>query len=557
MNENIIYNKSNIISNINYYDIFNFINEKLNFKKIGNYYFAICPFHIDKKPSFILNKNGIYYCFGCGSKGNIINFIMNYEKLSYIDSIKYIINNFKIYNLKYKYFNRYSLYYKINYIISNIYHNNLMNYVKNNNKIHYLENRNWSINTIKHFNIGISYKNQILNIFKNKKYFKEILYIGLVNKNLKYNDLFNFRIIFPIKNINGNIIGFGGRSLLKNKLKYINSKNSIIFRKNNVLFGLFEVNLHFNKNIPKILLVEGYSDVISLFNKKIFYSVSSLGTSITDFQIKLLFKYTNKILFCFDNDNAGNKAAFKTLINTIKYITDDKEVKFIFLPKNEDPDSFINKVTKYKFENFILKNSKNFYDLIFNYYFTKIKKFDIFNKIYFINKINKFIKLIPGNLMKLFVRKELIKKINKVFFLNRKNIYKNNNNKCYINQFKLLISLFIQNTYLNIDFNKYNELYKSKNFKIKFFISLYKFCKINKINSFKKNILFFKNKKYYNFILKMYKYNNLIKKDNIYLVFNDILKWLNNILFYKKIKKLLKIYNNINILKKNILKIKK
>ncbi len=330
-------------------DIKKIISGKINLKKIGGRYKAICPFHQENNPSFIINEiKKYYYCFGCKVHGNIVDFLMNYNKISFIDSIKElaVLTGLKLVysnnrNINYfLYDNNNCIFYKYMVRINSIYVNTLFN---KNNKffIKKLFDRGLNFDSIKEYSLGYSsfYKiSKLINTYSHKEINILLKFGVFFKKNNHINDRFLNRITFPIYDINGRIIAFGGRSLSKENIsKYINSVSNIFFSKKNCIYGLYNI---LKKNIfklDKILVVEGYIDVIMLNQFGIKYTVGLLGTSISDIQIKILFKYTNKIIFCYDGDLSGIESSKRIISKLIDYIDEKKSFYFIFLPFGEDP----------------------------------------------------------------------------------------------------------------------------------------------------------------------------------------------------------------------------
>lgn len=341
------------------------ISLKINLKKIGNRYLSICPFHNEKNPSFLVNEDkNYYYCFGCKIYGNVIDFVMRYDNISFLESIKKISEMYNIkllfINKNKKKVNKLNIYLKLMYKFAFYYHN----YLLKNEKLFFIRevlfNRGLNINIIKKFFIGYLPKK----IINNNNFFKEIelnffLKFKLIYKvnNIYYNILYN-RIIFPIFNIYNKIIGFGGRSLNKEHFpKYLNISNNQYFNKKYILYGFNFLRKKCLK-LKKILVVEGYFDVIILHKYNIYYSVALLGSNICNKQIEFLYLYTNNIIFCYDGDYSGIDATKRTLLLILNYINGIKNCYFIILPFNEDPNSLINKEGIIKFKNRI-NNSKS------------------------------------------------------------------------------------------------------------------------------------------------------------------------------------------------------
>ncbi len=369
---------SNIINKILYHsNIVRVISSRINLKKIGNKYISICPFHSEKNPSFIVNEDkNYYYCFGCKTYGNVINFIMRFDNISFLESIKKISNlynidikfNNLIYNKKIN--NNKDNYCKLMFKLGYIYHNCLLF----DNKSYYVRkilfNRGINIKLIKYFFIGYSSNNIINKFFKlfNNYEINFLIKLNfLIKKNNKiYDNLYN-RIIFPIYDIYNKIIAFGGRSINNNyKYKYINIKKNFYFNKKYCLYGFNFIKKKKIK-LKRILIVEGYFDVITLNKYGIYYVISLLGSFICNKQINFLYYYTNKIIFCYDGDKSGLLSIKRTSFLLLKYINENKECYFIFLPFNEDPDSF---VRKYGILNFKIKinSAKSLYKVLFFFF---------------------------------------------------------------------------------------------------------------------------------------------------------------------------------------------
>ncbi|CAL4041929.1 DNA primase [Buchnera aphidicola (Tetraneura ulmi)] len=441
-------------------NIIDLINSKIELKRKGSNYQSLCPFHSEKTPSFIVNeKKQFYYCFGCNAHGNAIDFLIDYEKLNFLDSIEQlsIINGqndiFKSFFIKKNnYLFKKNIFFELMKKVKNFYQKNLFS--KNNYMIlNYLKNRGVKNDIIKLFNIG--YSNEKNNIFLNfKEAEKKILIKSgiIINKNKEKNyEHFRNRIMFPIRNKYGKISGFGGR-LVNNlkKPKYLNSSETDFFKKREQIYGIYEI-FKKNKNTEIILVVEGYFDVIILYQFNIKYPVVAiLGTSINEKQIQYLFKISNTIIYCYDGDSAGRIAAWRTLIISLTYIEDKKNIKFIFLPKGHDPDSIIRKEGKEKFEKRI-EQSICFSEFIFKKLSKNNSLTSLSEKSKFSSLIIPLIKKIPGKTIQFYLLQMLGSKIGileinqlKKFLKNKDKTYKNFNiiKKTPI---RILIGLLIQN----------------------------------------------------------------------------------------------------------------
>ncbi|EKD77123.1 MAG: DNA primase, partial [uncultured bacterium] len=339
-------------------DIVAIIQSRVELKKRGHTYTACCPFHAEKTPSFTVSQSKqFYYCFGCGAHGNAIGFLMEYDHLSFVDAITDLAqqlgmvipleaNDAETAN--------YDVLYTQLYNAQTLYEKELK---KSSTAIAYLKNRGLTGKIAKEFGIGYApnaweFLSQSLG--KNKSDREALATAGmLIEKNPgHYYDRFRDRILFPIRDVRGKTIGFGGRTLTNEIPKYLNSPETPIFHKNQTLYGLYETCQHHRK-LNRALVVEGYLDVISLAQHEINYAVATLGTALNAKHIQLLLRYTSDIIFCFDGDNAGQKAAWKALTFSLPLLRDGLNIRFLFLPQTEDPDSCVRKIGKDAFEKLI------------------------------------------------------------------------------------------------------------------------------------------------------------------------------------------------------------
>lgn len=347
------------------------VRDFVTLKKRGTNYIGLCPFHNEKTPSFNVSPaKGIYKCFGCGKGGDAIEFIKEHEKYSFEEALRYLANKYRIgieetestQEEKQKQANDESL-----FIINNFAQQYFSEKLFNNEEgksvgLSYFKERQFREETIKKFQLGYALDSYdaFMKEALSKGYNLELLKkIGLLKeKDGKVYDFYRGRVMFPIHNLSGKIIGFGGRILKKEKspAKYINSPESEIYNKSKVLFGLFFAK----KSIPEkdeCLLVEGYTDVISLHQGGIENVVASSGTSLTQEQVRLIKRYTENITIVYDGDAAGIKAALRGLELVLEV---GMNVKIVVLPEPEDPDSFIQKVGATEFLNYINANKKDF-----------------------------------------------------------------------------------------------------------------------------------------------------------------------------------------------------
>lgn len=351
-----------LVSRVNIVDV---IGNRIKLKKKGNNYFGCCPFHNEKTPSFsVSDKRQMYHCFGCGESGSAINFLMNYERLSFPEAIEELANQQGI-DVLYEESNgsdvkttsqnnRRDLYQLLNNISS--YYANQLSMDSSKKAQLYLNNRGLNSQTIAHYQIGYSPDDWNKTERENTKNSAEktmyqLTGMSVVNDNNKSYDRFRGRIMFPIRDRQGNVVGFGGRTMsADDNVKYLNSPETPIFHKGKNLYGLFEA-LERNRNPERLLIVEGYMDVVSLAQFGIHYAVAALGTATTEDHIKLLFRVTDTLVFCYDGDKAGQRAAWRALNTLLPLLIDGKTIRFVFLPEDDDPDSLVRKEGKAEFEN--------------------------------------------------------------------------------------------------------------------------------------------------------------------------------------------------------------
>jgi DNA primase len=326
-------------------------------KKSGNNFFACCPFHTEKSASFSVSQNKqFYHCFGCGAHGNAIDFVMQYDHLSFPEAIETLARQIgleipRTSRPTEKTASHVALYELLNEV-AQFYQQALRDETS---AKEYLIQRGLSGTIAKEFGIGYSAPgwDHVLKTFGKTAELKQQLFdTGMLIKKDDggYYDRFRERIMFPILDRRGRTIGFGGRILDKGEPKYLNSPETPIFQKGHELYGLHQA-LKMNRQLTRALIVEGYMDVIALFQNDITYAVATLGTATTSHHLQRLFRHTSEIIFCFDGDNAGRTAASRALAVMMPLMSDGIQVRFLFLPDGEDPDSLIRKEGKEQFEN--------------------------------------------------------------------------------------------------------------------------------------------------------------------------------------------------------------
>ena len=338
-------------------DIVAIIQSRIDLKKRGHTHVACCPFHAEKTPSFSVSQSKqFYYCFGCGAHGNAIGFLMEYDHLSFVDAVTDLATQLGM-NIPLEANDpeaaQHDVLYTLLYNVQVLYEKQLK---QSNTAIQYLKDRGLTGKIAKAFGIGYAPNawEFLSNALGKNKSDREALTIAgmVIEKQNRHYDRFRDRILFPIRDIRGKTIGFGGRTLTNEIPKYLNSPETPIFHKNQTLYGLYETCQHHRK-LHRALVVEGYLDVISLAQHDINYAVATLGTALNAKHIQLLLRYTSDIIFCFDGDSAGQKAAWKALTFSLPLLRDGLNIRFLFLPQTEDPDSMVRKMGREGFEKLI------------------------------------------------------------------------------------------------------------------------------------------------------------------------------------------------------------
>jgi len=363
--------QSTIQEILNRIDIIDIVGGFVKLKKRGANYLGLCPFHNEKTPSFTVSPSKeIYKCFGCGRSGNAISFVMEHEKYSYVDALKWMANKYGIEieetfatDEQRQQMQAADSLYIINSFAQQFFTKQLFETEEGQDiGLSYLKERGFREEIIKKFQLGYSpaQRDAFAKEAIAKQYNSELLLkTGLVvNRNEQLQDNYRGRIIFPVHNHSGKVLGFGARILKSNDKapKYINTPENEIYVKSKILYGSYFARQSIDK-ADECLLVEGYTDVISLYQAGIENVVASGGTSLTADQLRLVKKYTNNLTIVYDGDSAGIKAALRGLDMALE---EGLNVKLVLIPDNEDPDSYVNKVGPTIFREFVQRNKKDF-----------------------------------------------------------------------------------------------------------------------------------------------------------------------------------------------------
>ncbi len=344
---------------INRVDIVELIDGRVPLKKAGREYHACCPFHNEKTPSFTVSPTKqFYHCFGCGAHGTAIGFLMEYDHMEFVEAIEELAKSVGVEVPREVSENRARQdksapdLYDLMQRAANFYSQQLRLHPESNPAIAYLKDRGLSGEVARDFGIGYAPPGWD-NLFKAMGGQNPQLLItaGLLveKEGGKRYDRFRERIMFPIRDRRGRVIGFGGRVLGDDKPKYLNSPETPIFHKGRELYGLYEARQAL-RDLPRLMVVEGYMDVVALAQYGIRYAVASLGTAVTADHLEQLFRATEEVVFCFDGDRAGRDAAWRGLEIALPHMRDGRRLRFMFMPDGEDPDTLVRQIGSAAFE---------------------------------------------------------------------------------------------------------------------------------------------------------------------------------------------------------------
>ncbi|BBA36628.1 DNA primase [Methylocaldum marinum] len=328
-------------------DLVELIDARVPLKQVGNNFTARCPFHSEKTPSFTVSRvKQFYHCFGCGAHGNAIDFLMGYDHLSFVEAVESLAASAGLKipedaqstavdpdsNLA-------KAIYALQEAVSRFYANQFRIHPEASRAVAYLRGRGVTGEVAQQFRLGYAppgWQNLT------SEFSPELLEAAglMIVKGEKAYDRFRDRIIFPIRDRRGRVVGFGGRVMGAETPKYLNSPETLVFKKHKEVYGIYEL-LKQSPRPERILVVEGYMDVIALAQNGIFNAVATLGTATSADHVELLFRYTDEVVFCFDGDSAGQKAAWKALHASLSHLRDGRQIRFFILPDGHDPDSLV------------------------------------------------------------------------------------------------------------------------------------------------------------------------------------------------------------------------
>ncbi|WP_281555893.1 DNA primase [Thalassomonas sp. RHCl1] len=405
-------------------DIVELIDARVPLKKAGKNYQACCPFHTEKSPSFTVSQDKqFYHCFGCGEHGNAISFLMEFDRLEFVDAIEELasLNNMEVVReqtnqspaqqLKQQQaYQQKQGDYELLEQISKFYRQQLKVAADKDTAIEYLKSRGLSGEIVQRFGIGYISDawDGMMKVFGgNHQTSQQLVDLGMAiqgEKNRPY-DRFRGRIMFPIRDKRGKVIGFGGRVLADGTPKYLNSPETRVYHKGQELYGLYEAK-QANKQLQRLVVVEGYMDVVALAQHGVDYAVASLGTSTTGEQLQTLFRTVKEVICCYDGDRAGRDAAWRAMENALPLVRDGYSLKFVFLPDGEDPDSLVREQGQEAFEK-ILDSATPLSKFLFEHLLTSVDMNSLEGKSALVDSFQPFLQKMPDSILKDSIINEL------------------------------------------------------------------------------------------------------------------------------------------------------
>jgi DNA primase len=392
-------------------DIVEVIQSRVVLKKTGQNFTGLCPFHNEKSPSFSVSQDKqFYYCFGCQASGSALKFLMEFERLDFVAAVEVLAGNAGLQvpqsvaaGTPERNERRKSIYNILDQA-AGFYQRQLKSHGQKSQAVEYLKGRGVSGEIARDFGLGYAppgwdnlYKDQAKTNLEHDLLIESGMVVNNKDEDKTY-DRFRDRIMFPIRDIRGRVIAFGGRILGAGVPKYLNSPETPVFHKGRELYGLYEARKR-TKKLTQVLVVEGYMDVVALAQNDINYAVATLGTATSSEHLERLYRLVSRLVFCFDGDNAGRNAAWKALTVALPLMKDGRSARFLFLPDGEDPDSLVRKEGKDKFE-WRLDQAQPLSDFFFNKLAAEVDISTLDGKAHLSNLAMPMINEIPGGVFK-------------------------------------------------------------------------------------------------------------------------------------------------------------
>jgi DNA primase len=405
---------------LNRTDIVEVVGSRIQLKKAGKNYTACCPFHKEKTPSFSVSPDKqFYYCFGCGAGGNALGFIMDHDSLDFPQAVEDLAKRAGM-DIPREESGRGrtprqptdSPLYPLLTAAADYYRQALKSHPSRKSAVNYLKGRGLTGEIARDFGLGFAppgWDNLFKHLGGDTLQQKALIDAGLLIENAesgKRYDRFRDRVMFPIRDSRGRIIAFGGRVLGDDKPKYLNSPETPVFHKGQELYGLYEARKS-NRDLDEIMVVEGYMDVIALAQQGLRNAVATLGTATSEEHLKRLFRLVPSVLFCFDGDGAGRKAAWRALEATLPNLQDGRRARFLFLPEGEDPDTLVRSEGTDAFRARINQHAQPLADYFFQQLSEEADPRSLEGKAHLVTLAAPLIDKIPGNHLRALMRQRL------------------------------------------------------------------------------------------------------------------------------------------------------
>ena len=342
-------------------DIVEIIESRVALKKTGQNFSGLCPFHQEKSPSFSVSQDKqFYYCFGCQASGSALKFLMEFDRMDFLSAVESLASRLGLAvpndasSQDREAVEQRKLIFDTLDAAKDFYKQQLRSNPQRARAVDYLKQRGLTGEVANRFEIGFAppgWQNLLALKPDDPSYLSRLLDAGLIvtqDAEDKRYDRFRDRVMFPIRDLRGRTIAFGGRVIGDGKPKYLNSPETSVFHKGHELYGLFEARRS-QKKLSRLLVVEGYMDVVALAQNQIEFAVATLGTATSDEHIQRMYRQVAEIIFCFDGDAAGRRAAWKAMLTVLPHLSDGRSARFMFLPDGEDPDSLVRRVGQTQF----------------------------------------------------------------------------------------------------------------------------------------------------------------------------------------------------------------
>jgi len=405
---------------LNRTDIVEVVSSRIQLKKAGKNYTACCPFHKEKTPSFSVSPDKqFYYCFGCGAGGNALGFVMDHDSLDFPQAVEELAKRAGM-DIPREDSGRGrtprqptdSPLYPLLTAAADYYRQALKSHPTRKSAVDYLKGRGLTGEIARDFGLGFAppgWDNLHKHLAGDKLQQKAMIDAGLLIENAENGriyDRFRDRVMFPIRDSRGRVIAFGGRVLGDDKPKYLNSPETPVFHKGQELYGLYEARKS-NRDLDEIMVVEGYMDVIALAQQGLRNAVATLGTATSEEHLKRLFRLVPSVLFCFDGDAAGRKAAWRALEATLPNLQDGRRARFLFLPEGEDPDTLVRSEGTDAFRARINQHAQPLADYFFQQLSEEADPRSLEGKAHLVTLAAPLIEKIPGNHLRALMRQRL------------------------------------------------------------------------------------------------------------------------------------------------------